>query len=164
MSLETEFQSYLRRCATDNPEKLFHVMKHMRIEGLEVPLYSPMSLITREVDPLNKKSRRQSIGRIDIIFRYKHTTYVGEIKDYDPIRESFWYATKALAYCEYLKWQTDNHSYKPAVIIPSKSLRLEHQIVAGRLDIHIFIFDKSEDGFTMRMMDDRPYWQQLQKT
>lgn len=160
LSLETEFQRFLRDCIENDPKRLNSVLRHLHIEGLEIPLSEPMSLITREVDPFSKSRSSKNIGRIDIVFRYRKFTYVGEIKDYDPIQNSFWYATKALAYCEYLKWQSDNSKYKPAVIVPKGSIRLEHQIVANRLGIAIFLFEKVIGGFTMRLIDDRPYWQQ----
>lgn len=160
-SRETEFHSWIKECVENNKtSELNKMLKHIHIEGLEVPLSDPMSVMTRDMDMTKRNPK--NIGRIDIVFRYKQTSYVAEIKDYDPGQSSFWYAAKALCYCEYLKWQTDSDRFKPAVIIPADSIRLEHQIVAGRLGLAIFLFNKVDDGFRMRMIDDRPWWKQTQ--
>jgi len=164
-SLETEFQRYLEeRAYLPDSENLLHqIMPHLKTLGFQVPLYCPEKILTRNsVKPLTFGDGRKSalIGKIDVIFRHKSKTYVGEIKDYNPMADSFWYATKALAYCEYYKWQVDNKRFYPAVIIPKGSVRLEHQLVANRLGIKIFLFKRENCKFYMKPLDSRPHWKQ----
>jgi hypothetical protein len=162
MSQETALQRRLTELFDTKEGKADCIMPRMAIVGVEYPLLSPNEVITRGTDlHLPGRSNKTNIGRVDVIFRYGRTYYVAEIKDKngkDP--SSFWYATKALAYCEYLKWQTDSNDYRPAVIIPADSLRLEHQIVSGKLGLTIFLFKRVNGDFKMRPIDDRPYWQQ----
>lgn len=165
-SLETQLQHYLEdRAYQPNSEKLLHeVMPHLKILGFQIPLYCPERILTRNsTQKLTFADGRTTavIGKIDVLFQHKSRVYVGEIKDYNPMADSFWYASKALAYCEYYKWQTDKKGYHPAVIIPKESIRLEHQIVAGKLGIRIFLFKKDINGkFLMKAVDNRPHWKQ----
>ena len=139
----------------------------------EVPLLSPNNILTQESEfNFNlPEIGKNVIGKIDCIFRYHSVNYVVEIKDVSPGEKSFWEASKALCYCEYYKWQIANNAFKPAILIPESSLRLEHQIVAGRLKISIFVFKKvfvhkigdkiiKRFLFKSRLVGDTPHWKQ----
>lgn len=139
------------------------IMAGMKIQGLEIPLYSAAAVLTRDTRfkiPESQESRNNVIGRIDVIFTYKGKTYVSEIKDYDSEAGGFWYASKCLCYCEYFKWQRDDKKFFPAVIICQDSLRLEHQVVSSRLGITIFTFKNTPKGYVMQRVGDEPYWKQ----
>lgn len=156
---ETKLQTYLNRAFKGDSNINFP--KSFTIIGTNVTLRPPSYVLTRGIDStFHEKNGVGRIGAIDVILRYRQKNYVTEIKDLVPIGDSFWYATKALAYCEYYKWQTDDRSYRPAVLIPHNALRLEHQIVANNLDLKIFLFKKNGDDYTIKTIDDRPHWRQ----
>lgn len=163
-SQETEFEHFLQDaayCAHPVP-RLNKILPNLKIHGFQIPLFSAEAVLTRGAErPKKWFFTKTPIGRIDVLMTYKNRTYVAEIKDYNPGAESFWYATKAAAYCEYYKWQTDKKGYHPAVIIPKESIRLEHQVVAGRLGIKIFLFKKDINGeFKMKLLNEKPHWKQ----
>lgn len=106
------------------------------------------------------EKEKMGLGRIDLVFRYKRDTYCAEIKYRKCENNDFWDALKIIGYTEYYKWQTDNKDYLPAIIMPKESIKLEHQIVAGRCDIRIFLIYKDGDNYKLKMLDDRPYWKQ----
>lgn len=165
MSLETELQKTLREVHKNQGRGADEILKRMKIIGVEVPLVSPIEIITQGTGlTLPERNSKTNIGRIDVIFRYKQRNYIAEIKDYEPKNKSFWYATKSVAYCEYYKWQTEDTNYNPAVIIPISSLRLEHQIVAGRMGLSIFVFQKIQGQFKLKLVDDEPHWKQNLRT
>ncbi len=158
-SVETELQKVFRHIKEDLDGRGDMLLRNLKVNGVEVPLISPIHMFTKGTGlSLPERNNRINIGRIDVVMKYQKTNYVAEIKDYGV--SSFWYGMKCIGYCEYYKWQTDKQSYHPAVIIPKESLKLEHQVVAGRTGITIFTFEKKDGEFSMRLIDDRPYWKQ----
>lgn len=133
----------------ENSIKGFNVIKHEFILG------DARNLLKRDVYDLMSSGENSGgagvIGRIDTIFKYKGCMYVGEIK-YMKAPNDFWDAMKVLGYCEYFKWQTGMSYVKPAVLMPLKSIKLEHQIVSNRLKFKIFAIEKSGNKYLLKDM------------
>ena len=115
----------------------------------EYSLFGAYEYLKNEIGIENKKKTRP-IGRIDIIFRYRHALYVGEIK-YQPFSNSdFWDASKVLAYCEYYNWQQETGGGQfaiPAILMPRNKIKLEHRLVARKLKIRLFGIEKLVGAF-----------------
>lgn len=162
-SLEAKLQKELRKLKTDPVKAKVILPRYLSVLATEEPLFSAVQVITKDTSfSLPEKTNTNGvIGRIDVLFKYRSTNYVCEIKDGDSEGHSFWYATKALAYCEYYKWQTDNTHFRPAVIVPLQNLKLEHQLISGKLDIKLFVFTLRDDGFfIIKEVSDLPHWKQ----
>ena len=158
VSLETSFQKYF----VENSEKVLKCCRYLRHE---YSLYSAYHIISRDFQEtwlFSGQTRNKSVGRIDLIFMYRDFKYIAEIKYYPSFKSSdFWDAMKILGYVELYKFQTDDKSrIKPAIIIPANKIKLEHQLVAGKLDIAIFLINKEKDTFTMKMLNNKPHWKQ----
>jgi hypothetical protein len=145
-NLEKKFLKYL----LENPG---NVLKGIFIIDSEYNLQKPGVLLTRDFYSFENTGRnliKGSFGRIDIIFKYKGVTYCGEIK-YQPFRNNdFWDALKVVGYTTYYKWQVETMggevSPQPAIFMPKNRIKLEHQIISGRLQIALFgIENKGED-------------------
>ena len=149
---ELMFQDYFK----GNFDK---ALRNCRLLSSEYRLYGAYSVLTREV--YGKSNAGGCIGRIDFIFMYKSKKYIAEVKYYPFLPYEFWDALKVVGYTEYYKWQTEDTLVYPAVMIPSKKVKLEHQITAGRLGVTIFLITKLKDGdYAVKMLDDRPHWKQ----
>lgn len=162
-STETKVQREFDKLITDALKSKINVPRFFSVIGTQIPLYSAVQVLTKDTSLTfpEKPTTSGIIGRIDVIFKYKSTNYICEIKDCFKESGSFWYATKALAYTEYYKWQVESNDFKPAVLIPLKGLKLEHQLIAGRLDIKLFIYSIQSDGMiNIKPVDDTPYWKQ----
>lgn len=141
---ETAFQEYFKKKVRVNSLILLQT---------EVRLYPPFTLLSRDFyttdEAVKKIERRNCIGRIDVLFRYKGTLFAGEIKYMLP-RNSFWEALKVIGYVAYYNWQNEiSNAYeyaKPALLIPHKHIRLEHKIVANKLDLLLFGITKLPNG------------------
>lgn len=140
---EAVFHDWLR----NNTIKNFDFIHH------EYTLGNASSIIRGDIrkskDKESKVYGASVIGRIDVIFKYRRKTYIGEIK-YMKNRSDFWEAMKVIGYCEYYKWQTENTDVFPAVLIPIESIQLEHQIVANKLKIKIFAIEKTDNGYIVK--------------
>lgn len=140
---ETEFHKWF----IANPNKGFSVI------GTEFVLLGAKKLLERGSYELDSTtSRGYPIGRIDLIIKYKNTTYITEIK-YTNSSYDFWSATKVLAYTEYYKWQTENKTVKPAIMMPMDSIKLEHNIVAGKLKIKLFGIEKTGNAYNIKIVN-----------
>lgn len=163
-SLETKLQKQIDKLVNEEDKAKITFPRYLKVINTQVLLFSAVHILTKNSDfglP-EKVTGTGIIGKIDCVFRYRATNYICEIKDNNKKNMSFWYATKALAYCEYYKWQVDDTSFKPAVLVPLSSLRLEHQLVAGKLGIAVFVFSMDSDGwFTIKPVSDIPYWKQM---
>ena len=162
-SIETKVQNEINKLITDPMNSKAVLPRHMTLIGTQIPLYSAVQILTKDSGFTLPEGISPSgiIGKIDVMFRYRATNYICEIKDCYKDTGSFWYATKALAYTEYYKWQIDSNDYKPAVLIPLQGLKLEHQLIAGRLDIKMFVFLVASNGtINIKPVDDTPYWKQ----
>jgi hypothetical protein len=111
----------------------------------------------------NTEADVKGFGRIDVMFRYKGINYCAEIKYQKCSSSDFWNSLKILGYTEYYKWQISNSNYKPAILIPSHSIGLESQIVAGRLGLAIFTIKERDGEYFVKLLDNRPYWKQTDK-
>jgi hypothetical protein len=148
-----------------DPEKTFHkylinnpkkVLNGIEILDDEARLYKPGILLTRDFysfERLEKKVIKGCFGRIDVVFKYRGAIYCGEIK-YEPHKNSdFWDAMKVLGYTTYYKWQRETNGGtlfpKPAILMPKSRIKLEHQIIAGRLGIALFGIIREGNEFTM---------------
>ena len=116
-----------------------------RLIDTEIPLHSPLKIFKADT-----KCAKYHIGRIDVLFAKGYRKYLGEIK-YANSSSDFWDATKIIAYYNYYKWQFqglyDIGKLNPCVLMPKKSLKIEHQITAGLLGIDIFTIDAIEGGY-----------------
>lgn len=143
MNRELKFQTYWK-------DK--RIISGYTLIDYEVCLQSPMSIFKKEIG--NKGTR--NIGRIDAVFKKGSKKYIGEIK-YQLSPSDFWDATKILAYYEYYKWQLfykeQDYKLHPCVLIPKDSIRLEHQITAGLLNIEIFAIVESGNSYTIETTD-----------
>lgn len=136
----------------------------------EIVLFPALKILTEDIrrDIIDENSgnlregNTKGFGRIDLIVKSKSKFYCVEIKYNNKDSNDFWRSLKVIGYTEYYKWQTHNNMYLPAVIIPKDTLRLEHQIVAGRCGVTIFTVDKKGETYYLKMLDDRPYWKQSQ--
>ena len=157
-SEETELQKIFKKIK-ENGGNGDELLKFLKVIRVEVPLISPIEIFTRGTSlNLPERNNKTNIGRIDVLMRYHKTNYVAEIKDCGT--SSFWYSMKCIGYCEYYKWQYEDSSYYPAVIMPKRNLKLEHQIIAGRTGMTIFVFEKIDGFFKIKPVDDKPYWKQ----
>jgi len=132
------------------------VLKRSTFLAKEVPLYSAAKLLQRDIykrDELgSQKIGLKSIGRIDLVFKYKGKIWVGEVKYYPFDNSEFWDALKCIGYSSYLNWQSlynpDYEKTVPAVLIPKSKIKLEHQIVAGQLKVGLFGIERFNEGST----------------
>ena len=141
------------------------VLKSSRYITHEAPLFKISDILSNTTsydidlkDSMETTREKMGIGRIDLIFQHKSKRYCAEIKYRKCDNNDFWDAVKIIAYTEYYKWQTDDNDYLPAIILPSESLTNEHQIAAGRCGIALFVVDKKEDGYSMKLVDGKPSW------
>ncbi len=88
-------------------------------------------------------------GRIDYLFRYKGANYAAELKCQPFANTDFWEALKIIGYTAYYNWWR-NTNYKPAIIIPIKDYCLEHFIVASKLHLKLFGFQKTSYGYSIK--------------
>lgn len=143
---EMIFHDWLRK----NKIKRFEFLHH------EYPLGNASKLLEGDTRKSKLNDSRiygaGVIGRIDVIFKYNKKTYIGEIK-YMKALSDFWEAMKVIGYCEYYKWQTGTSNVFPAVLIPIESVKLEHQIVANKLKIKIFVIEKLNNGYLVKDMN-----------
>ncbi len=160
-SLEADFQKFFIKDSDA-------VLKRCEYISHEYTLYSAYHIITRDFQEsklynyknINRRGNN-SVGRIDLIFIYREIKYIAEIKYLSYRTSDFWDAMKILGYVELYKFQTDDKSrIKPAIIIPADKIKLEHQLIAGKLGITIFLIHKEEDTFTMKKLEDTPHWKQ----
>lgn len=119
----------------------------------EMPLHEPYSILKRDFYEFGNPIDRKCIGRIDLVFRYRGALWVGETKYYKPHGSEFWDACKTLAYCTYYNWQTESSggfdTALPAILVPTKSVKLQHKIVANKLKIMIMGITKVEKGYSL---------------
>lgn len=162
-STETRVQKEFNKYLKDPVKSRLILPQRLTVIEVEKRLYSAVKILTQGTEfSLPEAIKSQGlIGRIDVVFRHKSENYVCEIKDCSKETSNFWYATKALAYTEYLKWQTGDNDYKPAVLIPQESLKLENQLVASRLKLKIYVYKIQNDGFIkVKEVKDEPHWKQ----
>lgn len=144
-------------------EKSSYALPKCTYVGNEIPIYPASTIITRDFHEAifsGEKISIRPVGRIDLIFYYRGIKYGAEIKYYPFGSSEFWDALKIIGYIELYKFQTDNNHIKPAIMLPSNKIRLEHQLVAGKLGITLFLITGVGDNFFLKMLDDRPHWKQ----
>lgn len=151
MAEETKFEKYF----VENTRKC---LNGSIIINTQVTLPDAYSIISRDYNKIGG-SYTNSVGRIDVIFRYKKEVYIGEIKYYDFSSYEFWDALKVVGYCAYYNWMYKT-KHKPAVLMPAGKVKLEHQVVASRLKVQIFTIEKIGMTYKVHLLDDRPYWKQ----
>ena len=143
--LEKDFQN----CIVKRKLLKFKSRSSIRIIAHEVRLFKPMYILSRG-NPLENNYLPDTLGRIDLLFRYKQRNYAGEIKYMPFAVENFWHALKCVAYASYLNWQrshSGNKRYFPSILMPSKAIKLEHRILAGRLHILLLGINKTDTGW-----------------
>jgi len=162
-SLETRLQNELNEYNAQTTNRKVILPSKLKIIDTQVPLYSASYILTKDsvYSFPEKQTRTKVIGRIDFTFTFKSTRYVCEIKDYTDMKNNFWGSVKTIAYTEYYKWQSNEALYKPAVLVPANTLRMEHQIISRRLGIMLLVFSLKENGvFEIKIVDDTPHWKQ----
>ena len=141
------------------------VLNGLRFIGKEINLFSASKLLMRDAEEDLIYGRilgnNHVIGKIDLMFDYKGIRYVVEAKMHDNDSNCFWNSLKVAGYYVYYKWQTGDKNIKPAIIIPAKRMKLEYQIVANILRITIFLSYFEGNGYKLKMIDEKPYWQQI---
>ena len=151
-------ESVIHKLLLVNPGKL---LKNLTVSSSEFRLITAMDILNREVNEGYKSGT--TFGKIDLILRYRSMQYVTEIKYNVPTNTSsdFWDSLKVLGYYEYYKWQTGiTNKVRPAVILPLYSVKLEQQIIAGKLNIAVFGFYEEKSEPKLKLLDDRPVWKQ----
>jgi Holliday junction resolvase-like predicted endonuclease len=149
----------------------FVISDNVKYIDHEVKLFPALKILTQDIrrdviDPdtdMIVEGDIMGFGRIDLVVRHKCKTYCVEIKYRHNNSSDFWESLKIVGYTEYYKWQMNNNSFLPAIIIPKENLRLEHQIVAGRCGITIFTVEEKDNKYYLKVIDDRPYWKQGEK-
>ena len=132
------------------------VLKGSSYVAHEFRLYPALELLQRDMDI----TKTVCIGRIDLVFMYKQRKYAAEIKYLRMTNNDFWDALKIIGYTEYYKWQVNDRKVHPAIIIPRSKIRLEHQVVAGKLNLALFGVEEHNNKFKMTYIEDRPIWRQ----
>lgn len=147
---EKEFSNFFEK----NPDK---TLPKCTFFSREYRLIRPSDLIKREFYEFDEDGKRIGnagcIGRIDVIFRYKGKKYAGEMK-FQPFEGSdFWDALKIVGYAAYYEWQTEtmgNIDYvKPAILMPSKRIKLEHKITARKMQLGLFGIEENGEDFRL---------------
>jgi len=156
ISKEREFQKYFK----EFPQK---VIPKCDVIVVEYPLHSANDLLKGNFYLKNdiNNLRYKSIGRIDIIFKTKRIVYCGEIKWSNEPNYNFWNSLKIIGYTSYFKWQTSNgqllrndvfrHTIKPAILMPEKSIKLEHELVSRDCKVALFGIIELENGFKLKL-------------
>lgn len=148
---EAEFHSYFK-------ENWGDVLPGCIMNAHEYSLYPAFDVLKKHLMP-DEQITSKNFGRIDFIFEYKKTRYVAEVKYYPFSSGEFWDAMKVVGYTSYYKFQTGQKDrVKPAIIMPIKSVSLEHQYVAADLGITIFAIEEYRGGFKMKKLEKKPYW------
>ena len=162
MEKNTSHKSFLE-FFTSNPGQC---LKWTKILGTEVPLYPASKMLSRDFIENYLSSGQiprsgNCIGKIDVIFKSGGFAYVGEVKYYSFSDGEFWDALKILGYSVYFNWTNDSGSrYKPAILMPLNKIKLEHQIVVGRLGITLFGILEEDGLFSIKKIGDTPIWKQ----
>lgn len=157
-------EALLQRSFSENSSL---ILKDSEFLGKEIALLPAYHLLFRDtyediIFGENKFLKKSHIGRIDLKFKYKSTVFLAEIK-YEKLKNSdFWDALKIIGYTAYYKWQFNDSHVKPAIIMPAKKIKLEHQVVASRLGLSIFGVKENKGFFHMFKLSDEPYWKQKQ--
>lgn len=137
------------------------IISGLRLIKSEFQLKTPMSLFQRDIawtmDPkLNHNKLKDVIGRIDVLFRHKGHLHAGEIK-WASERKDFWDALKILGYCTYYNWQNETwggHDIAyPAILIPKKHIKLQHQITANKLKVDLYGIIKVGDDYIIELVN-----------
>jgi hypothetical protein len=122
----------------------------------EFRLYDSYSLLHRDFYEFGDEVKKKTIGRIDLVFRFRGKLWVGESKYYTPHGSEFWDACKVLAYTAYYNWQNEESGgfdpARPAVLIPKKSVKLQHLITANKLKLLVLGIEKVENEYTLEEM------------
>ena len=132
----------------ENCGKMLTGLKFIDTEYRLYPAYNTLQAdFYNPIKPISSKT----IGRIDLIFVFRGRKYIGEIKWMPESCNNLWDTLKVLGYCEYYKFQNqltleDNKVY-PAILMPTKKIRLEEKIVAGRLKIALFGIEKKGEDY-----------------
>jgi hypothetical protein len=113
--------------------------------------------------PPEQQPPKKTIGKIDIIFKYRSNMYGCEIKNNLPSKEqAFWHSLKIIGYCSYYKFQTGK-TIKPSVMIPFDNITLEMQYVCSSLKIKLFGFYEKDKKIIVQEISDKPIWHQSKK-
>lgn len=145
--LEDRFRKAFVTNASEMMKGLFFIEEEYR-------LYPATDILQRDFYGFDENYKRllntRQIGRIDLLFRYKSTLYAGEIK-YQPYQGGdFWDALKIIGYTRYLKFQAPQlGNVKPAIFMPQDRIKLEHQILAGQLEILLLGITNKDENFTV---------------
>lgn len=142
-------------------EKTDEILPRCYLIRAEKPLYKAQQLLERQVysrmiyNSDYTYGNVDVIGRIDLIFKYKGCLYAVEVKFNDKFTNyEFWDALKIVGYTEYLNWQDEPiKKFKPAVMIPKNKIKLEHRIVAGKLDLTIFAIVVENGKYKVERLD-----------
>jgi len=127
----------------------------------EVPVYDAYEMLKRETYEMDYNPPRKAIvGRIDLLLVYKNIKYATEIKYKKYSSSDFWDALKIIGYTALLQWQEGNNAIKPAIMVPLKKIKLEHQIVAGKLELQIFGVKEKKEEFEVIDVLKIPVWKQ----
>lgn len=159
-------EAKVHKLLLENPEKMLRGLSVSHSEFSLLPAYSVLTRDVRETVGFGSSNSSTDegriIGRIDVILKYQRALYATEIKYAKPTNTSsdFWESLKILGYTEYFKWQTDITNIHPAIMIPLHSIKLEQQIVAGKLGLTIFAIYEELGKIKIKKLDDRPIWKQ----
>lgn len=122
----------------------------------EQSIYGAYEMLSREVQELllfePEKARVKPVGRIDLIFRHKSTTFCVELKLIDYSTSNFWDSLKILGYTALYNWQHKTN-HKPAIVIPRKKVKLEHHIIANKLKFTIFGITKRNEEYIIKIVE-----------
>ena len=121
----------------------------------ETSLHGAYEMLSRDVQEQMlyepEKVKVPVVGRIDLIFTHQGKRYCSELKLLDYTSGNFWDALKILGYTALYNWQ-NKKSYKPAVMIPINKIKLEHHIIAGKLNFTIFGITKIKDEYIIEIV------------
>lgn len=151
-------ETKIHKMLIENADLMLH---NLSVVASEFTLKPAMDLLRREV--VEDGVSCGTIGKIDVILRYKRKIYITEIKYAKPTNTSsdFWESLKVLGYAKYYSWQTGQKvGIYPAVMVPLHSIKLEQQIIAGQLGLAIFATYQEDEKVKIKLLDDRPIWQQ----
>ncbi|MEK6880726.1 MAG: hypothetical protein AABY22_14000 [Nanoarchaeota archaeon] len=143
-SLERDFQNWLIK---NQPVKLKNIKGKISVLFSEYRLIKPMFILAQN-DMRFENIISKTIGKIDLIIRFRGKNYASEIKYMPFAAENFWGALKCMAYSVYYNWQRDLENVEkvnPAMFLPLKIIKLEHKIIAGKLGIILFGIEKKDD-------------------
>jgi hypothetical protein len=137
---ETHLQRLIRDYHENGNRKEIELPLMLKVVDMEFRLIKAETLVTNTVVGHNDTC----VGRIDVIFKMNRCKYITEIKSKSG--GNFWPSTKAIAYCAYYKWQTNEKRCFPAVLLEKQSVGLTEAIIAQKLGLTIFVHEKLANG------------------